>query len=42
MTDKENLLAEGYRFGSYKDAALAAEEKKKVEYFKERTAGRNG
>lgn len=41
MTDKENLLAEGYRFGSYKDAALAAEEKKKVEYFKERTAGRN-
>lgn len=41
MADKENLLVDSYRFGSYQDAKLAEEEQKKAEYFKERTAGRN-
>lgn len=41
MAEKENLLVEGYRFGSYQDAKLAEEEQKKAEYFKEKTAGRS-
>lgn len=41
MADKENLLVDGYRFGSYQDAGLAEEEQKKAEYFKGRVTGRN-
>lgn len=40
MADKDNLLVDGYRFGSYQDAGLAEEEQKKIEYFRRRITGR--
>ncbi len=40
MADKDNLMVDGYRFGSYQDAGLADEELKKIEYFRKRITGR--
>ena len=42
MADRDNLLVEGYRFGSYQDAGLAEEEARKAAYFREKTVGRSG
>jgi len=42
MTEKDNLLVNGYRFGSYKDAQIAEEEIKKAKYFETKMAGKSG
>lgn len=41
MEQKDNLLVEGYRFGSLADARAAEEEAKKADYFRGKIAGRN-
>lgn len=41
MADRNDLLAEGYCFGSQTDALRAQAELKKAEYFESRLAGRN-
>lgn len=40
MADKDNLLVNGYRFGSVKDAKSAEEELKKAMYFKDKMVGK--
>lgn len=40
MAEKDNLLVNGYRFGSVKDAKSAEEEIKKAIYFKDKMAGK--
>ncbi|MGN0376458.1 MAG: hypothetical protein ACI4ED_02370 [Suilimivivens sp.] len=40
MADKDNLQINGYRFGSKQDVETAAEELRKIEYFKEKTKGK--
>lgn len=40
MADRDNLLVNGYCFGSLQDAGQASAESSKVEYFKEKTRGR--
>lgn len=42
MTEKDNLLVNGYRFGSYKDAQIAEEEIKKAKYFEIKMSGKSG
>ena len=42
MAEKDNLLVNGYRFGSYKDAQIADEEIKKAKYFETKLAGKTG
>jgi hypothetical protein len=41
MAEKENFQLNGYRFGSSQDVQMAQEELKKIQYFKEKTKGRN-
>lgn len=41
MEDKNDLLVNGYRFGTEEDAKAAREECKKIEYFKEKVQGKN-
>lgn len=40
MADRENLVVNGYSFGSWQDAQEAEAESHKTEYFKEKAAGR--
>lgn len=42
MVEKDNLLVNGYRFGSFKDAQIAEEEIKKAKYFETRLTGKTG
>lgn len=42
MTEKDNLLVNGYRFGSYRDAQIAEEEIKKAKYFETKLTGKTG
>ena len=42
MAEKDNLLVNGYRFGSFKDAQIAEEEIKKARYFENRLTGKSG
>lgn len=42
MAEKDNLLVNGYRFGSFKDAQIAEEEIKKAKYFETRLTGKSG
>lgn len=42
MAEKDNLLVNGYRFGSFKDAQIAEEEIKKAKYFETRLTGKTG
>lgn len=42
MTEKNNLMVNGYRFGSYKDAQIAEEEMKKAKYFETKMTGKSG
>lgn len=40
MADRDNLVVNGYSFGSVQDAQEAESERQKTEYFKEKAAGR--
>lgn len=42
MAEKDNLLVNGYRFGSYRDAQIAEEEIKKAKYFETKLTGKTG
>ena len=42
MAEKDNLMVNGYRFGSFKDAQIAEEEIKKARYFENRLTGKPG
>ena len=42
MAEKDNLMVNGYRFGSYKDAQIAEEEMKKAKYFENKLIGKTG
>ena len=42
MAEKDNLLVNGYRLGSYRDAQIAEEEIKKAKYFETKLTGKTG
>ena len=41
MSEQNNFVVAGYRFGSLQDASKAEEEQKKAIYFEERLSGRS-